>query len=195
MDVQERLKRAIDVGEVLTIRYLGGSQPGALREIAPKHLDDHLVYAYCYSSGADKEFSVGKIQFPEPADVASGPRWNKNAIHPPQVGSLSDYAAQQCLTLESLGWHVERTETSLSLHRRRKSGVPLKGSDVELVYEQYTSDGITYIGDERLQVNPRLRLRPYTLRAKGKTTESFGSVEQAAPTFLLYANELAPNRK
>jgi predicted DNA-binding transcriptional regulator YafY len=62
MNIEASLKEAIETGEVLKVRYHGGSQPGALREIAPISVNGDKVRARCYSSDAVKTFVIGKVE-------------------------------------------------------------------------------------------------------------------------------------
>lgn len=61
MSKESVLQEAITTGEVLRIRYEGGSQPGAERDISPISLKEGKVRARCYSSNAVKLFVIDKI--------------------------------------------------------------------------------------------------------------------------------------
>ena len=52
MDMEQKLKEAIEDGEVLRVKYAGGSQPGAQREIAPISVKVGKVRARYYTSKA-----------------------------------------------------------------------------------------------------------------------------------------------
>jgi predicted DNA-binding transcriptional regulator YafY len=61
VNVEQRLREAIQAGETLKIVYNGGSNPGALREIAPISLSGDKLSAHCYSSNAVKSFAIDRI--------------------------------------------------------------------------------------------------------------------------------------
>jgi hypothetical protein len=62
MDTTTFLKEACFNGEVLKIKYRGGSQPGAAREIYPLSISDEKVHAKCLTSNSEKAFFIDKIK-------------------------------------------------------------------------------------------------------------------------------------
>lgn len=95
-----------------------------------------------------------------------------------------------------MGWHVEYLEDLISLHRIRKNGVPLKGDDVSLEYEEYTCDVIFDFDTGRsVETDHRKKTRPYSVRAKGENTKSYSNLNKAAVLFLAHAEKLSPNKK
>lgn len=60
--IEAQILRAIPYGEILRIRYHGGSQPGSIREIVPKSLKKGLVKAVCVTSNAFKSFRLEKME-------------------------------------------------------------------------------------------------------------------------------------
>ncbi|MDZ6762810.1 hypothetical protein U4W44_22950 [Escherichia coli] len=63
-NVEHVLVDAIENKQSLTVVYLGGSQPGTLRNISPISINGDKLRARCHSSGAVKVFNLGKIQLP-----------------------------------------------------------------------------------------------------------------------------------
>jgi predicted DNA-binding transcriptional regulator YafY len=61
MNTEDRLKEAIEDGEVLKIIYHGGSQPGTSRYIAPIQVGNGKVRARCYSSKDVKVFYLNNL--------------------------------------------------------------------------------------------------------------------------------------
>ena len=62
MAIKQVLSEAIGTGEILTIIYNGGSQPGAQRQISPIKISGPIVVARCLSSDEIKKFSIPKIE-------------------------------------------------------------------------------------------------------------------------------------
>lgn len=60
--LEDPIRRAIQYGEVLRIRYHGGSQPGTIREIAPTSLKNGLMRATCVLSNSPKNFRIEKVE-------------------------------------------------------------------------------------------------------------------------------------
>lgn len=91
-EVLARLESAIGTGELVSIVYHGGSQPGAFREITPLQIEDGKVRARCYTSNAVKTFALDKIELrgpiPTPNDEAKA--WNP--LHRP---TLAFYSIEQ----------------------------------------------------------------------------------------------------
>jgi hypothetical protein len=63
-DKIEILQEAIGTGEIIKIKYNGGSQPGTVREIIPRKIDreKEMIYAYCITSSKILSFSLSKIE-------------------------------------------------------------------------------------------------------------------------------------
>ncbi|MFO7875462.1 MAG: hypothetical protein R6U55_02625 [Desulfovermiculus sp.] len=92
---EEQISMAIDTGEVLRIQYHGGSQPGAIREIAPKSLKNGKVRAYCYSSESTKSFLLNKIEVVSNEHEGKEPEWKPVTDKPPSYQSLQDFVDKE----------------------------------------------------------------------------------------------------
>lgn len=66
----EILARAAEVGDVVSIIYHGGSQPGSLRSIRPLSVTSDAVRAHDMAAGIDKTFSLSKIELPTAGTTA-----------------------------------------------------------------------------------------------------------------------------
>lgn len=185
----EDIQAAIESGEVLNIVYHGGSKPGTHRKISPVALNGNRVRATCYTSHAIKTFIVDKIQLVSDSTEASD--WTPDPPAP-HYKSLDEIIAAEGYELEGLGWHVEREEEQISLHRRFKNGRPLKGSDVSLDYEETTYDLVIDEDGDFVEANHRPKQKPWTVRGKKQTTRSYKSLDHAAEQFLQWSKELAP---
>jgi predicted DNA-binding transcriptional regulator YafY len=192
MDVQKKLQEAIRSGEVLKVKYHGGSQPGSIRDIAPISVKSGKVRALCYTSNAVKTFSIDKIEILEGSAAQKEATWDINKENIVNYVSLEQLWNEKLSELESLGWHVEYNETTLSLHRRFKNGKPLKGSDVSINFEEFDYDYIAGENGEIHKENERKRVRPWVVRAKNKDTVTYGKLDKAVSLLLEHANALAP---
>jgi hypothetical protein len=192
VSTEARLREAIESGEVLKVVYLGGSQPGSLREISPISIKDSKVSARCFTSNAIKTFALDKIVILEGEAPPPAAEWQPGLVKPEQYGSISELLGNQKDFLVQLGWHIEHDKDRLSLHRKFKTGKPLKGSDVSLVYEAYTYDISASMDDEVPEENPRKRQRPWTVRGKYQDTRTYSHLDKAAEVFMERAKLLAP---
>lgn len=60
--IEAILMKAIESGEVVRIRYHGGTQPGTIREIVPRNFKGKYLYATCVISDSFKSFLIEKIE-------------------------------------------------------------------------------------------------------------------------------------
>ena len=192
MDIETRVRQAIAAGEVLKITYEGGSQPGSVREIAPMTIESGKVRAHCYMSGAVKQFSLAKITIVEGDQKTEAKIWQSGIGPTVLFKTLDAFVEGSRGQLLDLGWHIENSQSSVSLHRLRKNGVPLKGYDVSLRYDEYTYDSVLGFDGEVHNENMRKRQRPWTVRANDQVTKSFGALDKAANKFMEWAKQLAP---
>lgn len=171
----EALLRAIQNGDIVKIRYSGGRQPGAIREIVPRGVKDGLLHAVCIASDSLKSFSISKIELIDPLSPLQA---NFAGDAPsPVYTSIEEILKNQRSRLESLGWIVLSTDTDIGLHRCRKNGTPLKSPDVSL------------------QWNQEAQLRPWYVSSKGlPASRSFKYLGEAASFFLERAQCAAPSK-
>lgn len=193
MSTEARLLQAIQTGEVLKVAYHGGSNPGAVREIAPIEISGDKVSARCYTSNAVKTFVIARIVVLEGHLAPHAPNWFPQPESEPTYFTLTGFFESNRGVWQFLGWHTELQETQLTLHRTFKSGKPLKTSDVSLNYEEYASDFVVGLDGELREENVRNRPRPWVVRAKKMDTGTFSALDKAAEIFLQHARSLAPN--
>lgn len=120
--VLQWITTAINEGTALQIVYLSGSNPGAIRYIAPIQLssDRRKVWAFDVSSegGPRKSFFIDKIVRPE--DVGSLPPI------PPKCHSIDEVEAAARAIAEPKGWGVVRDGDSVNVHERTVKGDRLR---------------------------------------------------------------------
>lgn len=186
MNVLSMLKEAVEQAVVLRIKYHGGSQPGAVRDIAPIEIMGDKIRARCYASNAVKTFMVEKIEILEgdgeiDADTELWQRGKDTTKYHTLDQAYNDISS----TLDPLEWHIEKSEASISLHRRFKNGNPRKGSEAQIVYEEYDYGDI-FIDEEGNEHHeePKLRIRPWVIRSKTEQTRTYKDLDNAAKHFL-----------
>lgn len=193
MNTENRLLAAIESGEILTVAYEGGSQPGSIREIAPTSISENKVRALCVGSDTFKYFHIDKISVIE-RPQQDMTQWLFGIDPSPCYKSINDLLGQKREFLSELGWHIESDEEYFSLHRYFKNGKPRKGADVLLCFEEFDfSVGFDEQGNF-IEEKMGKRQRPWVLRADDQITRTFGSLDKAATAFLKTAEKLAPNR-
>ncbi|MFQ5442012.1 MAG: hypothetical protein ACE5EB_04720 [Thermodesulfobacteriota bacterium] len=193
-ETKKRLQEAIDTGEVLNIIYQGGSQPGTVREISPISIKGGRVKARCLNSHKVKSFNIEKITIVDSEKAQQALRWQVSTELIRHYNSVTELLEKEKEFLIQLGWHIESSNDSLSLHRRFKNGKPMKGSDVSLDYEEYTYD-MLYGDDGEFHEEKRKKIKPWTVRGKNKDTRTYGSFDAAANVFKEWAALMAPNKE
>lgn len=203
-DIKEAIKSAIDNKATLEIRYYGGSKPGAARKIQPKSIGNEKIRARCLEDNYVKTYFIERIEiigsnFDKPTNVKT----QKQAT----IQDIQQVLTYSKDTLESMGWAVNSSINTISLHERFKNGKPKKAPVIQITYEKFSnsqiSDGeaISSVrlssGAQKLDSNdipehePRLKTKPWIVRAKGKTTSSFQNGQNAMEKFLELSQEFA----
>ena len=185
------LRAAADNNEGIKVRYFGGSQPGAEREILPLAFPDGFVLAKCKLSGTTKTYRLDKIEIvtkESPSVVFFCFPFEKKVY-----ANLNDLFAGEKEELESMGWVVKHQEGYLSLHRLslKKTGKPIQSSDVSILYQESSSD-LVFDGYDFSEENTRKRIRPWTVRGKNETTKTYSEFHKAQFYFLELAQKLSP---
>ncbi len=195
-NVRARLLEARDGGEILTIIYNGGSQPGTKRNIVPVKVDATDVRAREADTGAQKVFKIEKIVLVTEGgngDAVAG-KWKDPSLARsiPDPASLAEAITPHMAELEALGWRVELTGEHCRLlyaPKVAKTGRVFKPKiGVELEYRPLTSDGI-YVNpaDDFFVEDLHPNSRPYNI--DGST---FAHLGKATQRFLDRARERAP---
>ena len=173
----EKLQEAIKTGEILSVIYHGGSQPGSVRQLSPIKVTSRDVRAREVSSGAVKTFLVEKMELESSTSSIRqyDPDAKSNNIEP---ASIKEAFQDQVEKLKGLDWHVELEQNAISLHRYFKNGKVRKGADT----------GITKYDD-----NPS---RPFYVYGPSlASARTFGKLSSAINLFIEESKTHAPNNK
>lgn len=174
-DIRAALAEAQSTGEILTVVYDGGSQPGTRRQISPIRIAADKVYARCLDSGSEKSFTIAKIRLAHDNEIL--PAYNPVSQKP---GKTDFYTAisGKLSELESLGWHIELTESSVCAYPIQKNGKPRKTA----------AAGIQFY-----ETSPK---RPWYLWGPDfEAAKTFGDVTKAIGAFLEQVRKHAPQHK
>lgn len=185
----EKLLNAAKTGEVLRVRYFGGSTPGAERQLRPIAITDGKVRALCLQSGETKTFVIEKME--EIVDGVPSAMASSVPVAPATFQSVEEFVAHHRASFEAQGWIVQHEGKAVSLHRTFKNGKLIQTPDVALSFEAETYDAV-FDGEQIVEANRRERSRPWVLRGKNKTTKTFTEVEKAELSLLEWAMQLSP---
>lgn len=130
MNVEKILLEAITTGEIITITYNGGSQPGTKRQISPINISNSMVRATCLNSNETKLFSLSKIQIVSNTDSfkSYNPNLQKPAADEPC--NLSEILSKHIDEFKALGFHLEIRENYAAVYRILENGDIVETPDV-----------------------------------------------------------------
>lgn len=208
--MKNKLKEAIESGEILRIRYFGGSSPGSEREISPVSIFDDNVRALCIETGTVKTFCISKMEVAIPGEPSK--LSIKQSFNPPELIDIYEIANYLSESLEALDWFVQYTDTSLTLHTTFKNGKIKKTPVISLCFEEFEyifpeldinspdvdwDNFIPYIvdGDSPEEAEKVKRERPWVVRAKNKNTATYGYSKKAMVRLMEWADEFSPSNK
>jgi hypothetical protein len=134
-DKTDIFREAISTGQVIKIKYFGGSQPGAVREVIPRKIDDNKNMLYAYFEAADRiiGFSLSKTEIASESDAVSYvlEEKTKDARKPLNLKELMEKHKED---FKKRGWFVNIAASSIELFEsENRQGTA--AADVCIVYE------------------------------------------------------------
>jgi hypothetical protein len=138
INILSKLHEAIGTGELISIIYHGGSEPGTARMILPIKIEGDKVRARCYTSNKVKAFSLEKIE------LAADDIPDYTGAHQ-EPASLKEAIAPYLNELKAAGWDIELTSDSAGLFTFFKNGKRRKTPDLGIYYQNPNeNDGINH---------------------------------------------------
>ncbi len=156
-----RLQSAVGTGEIIRVRYHGGSVPGTVRDVQPLAVDSDYLKALCLASSAFKTFRLDKVELVDDRVPLS---YDAGASVQRRFATIGDLAPVILPLISRPDVHVAVSPTSIAVHRlRKKDKKPFAYADHEL----------------SLTDNDR---KPWVVF--GKSGRAYGSLDRAAEAFL-----------
>lgn len=185
--IEQVLSEAIDTGEVVKVKYNGGSQPGLIRELSPITINGDDVRARCLATNRVKTFKLSKMEISS-ADTASSYEPGKTL---PEPSNLNEALEPHKESIEEQGWILVIEENEAGVYRTFKNGKLRKTPDVfiqyhELQYEYTDSDKD---GNQIDIMKPSVR--PWYVSHKRKQASSFKRLSSGIEKFLENVTEEA----
>jgi len=171
--VLDLLKDAIGVSKVVKIKYNGGSQPGSVREIIPRKIDDYkdILYAYCLVSGRIISFKISKIELADENDVVNYTYVERKIdLKDLRVKDFNELKEIYKDELERIGWFVKLGDKSIELSASGKERVM---ADI----------GISFEDDQKAWV----------IECRGKAKDFYHNENVAIRKFLSYCRKYSPS--
>jgi len=187
-ETERLLREAMKTGEVLTVSYAGGTQPGATRRIHPLRFHHDKVRAYCYSSNAEKDFFVDKMSVQPDGAEASYEDLGANG----SLNSVEAFKAEYMPAFQSRGWTIEHGDNYIKLFDHFKNMKPRKTPALSLLYEP-TYTEIDWLSDDESEVVHQ-RKRPWCVSTR-KGSSQFSNLQQALAKFVMLERDVSPFRE
>jgi hypothetical protein len=176
MGIEKRLNEAAKAGEVITVVYHGGSQPGTKRLLRPIKATLRELRARDIATDEVKTFLVSKIEIVP--DNHPAKEYIAGFVARPKFKDLLEALGSKVKELETIGWYVNLSESSISVHRYLKNGKPRKGGDAGILKYEEGSNRPWYV------FGPDLA-----------TARTFSHLEKAVELFLEQAVSHAPAKQ
>jgi hypothetical protein len=188
MDTEMRIREAMENGEVLWVKYWGGSQPGSVREISPITLSGDKVRVRCLTSESVKTFNIHKIEVLPGMPEAGASGYDIDAPKSifENVTSMMDIFELVKNELETAGWIVQVTPDRLSIHGRFNNGKPRKTPKLSLEYHEFVLP-YNEFGEIDRSLEPKRSARPWVVKRS-----TFKNADKAAERFMDVARTLVP---
>jgi hypothetical protein len=177
MSIEKRLNEVAEAGEVITVVYHGGSQPGTKRRLSPIKSTPRELRARDLATNEVKTFLVSKIELVPENHPAK--QYVSGFVAQPEFTGFLDSLGSKVKELEAVGWHVNLSESSVSVQRYFKNGKPRKGGDTGILKN-----------DEEGSNRPW-----YVFGPDLATARTFSHLEKAVELFLEQALNHAPAKQ
>src|SRR5690554_275381 len=187
LENERLLLQAHKDGEVLTVAYSGGMQPGTTRQIFPIKFHSNKVRAYCHTSKSEKDFFVEKIKILPPDTPVTYQDFESNG----SLESIDSFKREYLPAFEAKGWTVKHVDDRLELFDHFKNMKPRKTPALALAYSP-TYEDYDWDGAEGELVT-RERSRPWSVVTR-QGSSHYRDLRKALVKFLLLEKELSPFR-
>jgi len=190
-EIIDLLQTAVETGEVLTLAYGGGSNPGASRKLIISSCSGDSFRAFDEVQRIVKSFKIEKVLWVK--DNAGNEISNEVAIidpakKTPKLESLTDYVTLLRPKLDAAGWHIHESENFFGVGRYFKNGKPMKTPIVSIAYFLPTTELIYDLEeDDFIEVNKELtgRERPWRVDShRLSQAKTFGVLHSAIEFFV-----------
>jgi hypothetical protein len=199
------LSNAVSTGELVSIIYHGGSQPGTIREIRAIKVSQTAVWAYDDTVKHDgteqaKQFLLSKIEIPS-KNAGAIPTYDPNAITIEDSHTIREIFEPKIDQFQAMGWYVELSENEIALHYYFKNGKVRKAAAIVLRFDEFITDlvfdedkwiaGIKD-GNSDFAEEKRKSKRPYHVVSPAYQGSGFAKLSHALEVFLAESERHKP---
>jgi len=188
MDSLEKiLVSASETGEIISIKYHGGSQSGSIRQISPISVNNDDVRARCLATNQVKTFKLSKMELEQSSEHLKTYIPGKKVLEP---SSITEALEGHQELLFNLGWKLVIGKEEAGVYRTFKNGKLRKTPDVYIQYHEFTYD-YTDWDDEGNEVEyTKPSVRPWYIRSNpANQGTSFKKLSSAIEKFINFSKE------
>ncbi|MEA1988222.1 MAG: hypothetical protein U9N57_03290 [Pseudomonadota bacterium] len=186
-NLEQILISASETGEIINIKYHGGSQPGSTRQISPISVKNDDVRARCLATNRVKVFKLSKIELEQSSDLIKTYVPGKKA---PEPNSIKEALESHKEFLSGLGWVLIIDNEEAGVFRTFKNGKLRKTPDVYIQYHEFTYDYTDWDEDGNEVEYTKPSVRPWYVRSNpANQGTSFKKLSSAIEKFLLFSKK------
>jgi hypothetical protein len=196
----EFLDNARQTGEVVTVAYAGGSNPGSSRRLIIASCSDDSFRAFDETQRVAKSFKLAKILWikDQSGKEVVNPQSVTDPIpRAPNLATLAEYVDSLRERLMSQGWHIHQSESFFGVGGYFKNGKPNKTASIAITYFLPTTETVYDLDkDDFVEVKREItgRERPWRVdshtQKQGKT---FSKLHAAMEFFVTEVENSNPN--
>ena len=181
------LVSASETGEIISIKYHGGSQSGSIRQISPISVNNDDVRARCLATNQVKTFKLSKMELEQSSEHLKTYIPGKKVLEP---SSITEALEGHQELLFNLGWKLVIGKEEAGVYRTFKNGKLRKTPDVYIQYHEFTYD-YTDWDDEGNEVEyTKPSVRPWYIRSNpANQGTSFKKLSSDIEKFINFSKE------
>jgi hypothetical protein len=193
------LRKAVEMGEVITLAYGGGSNPGASRRLIVSSCSVDSFRAFDETQRIAKSFKIEKVLWVK--DNSGNEISNEfAAVDPfpktPKLESLEEDVAMLRPKLVEAGWHIHESDNCFGVGVYFKNGKPKKTPIISISYFLPTMETIyDFEKDDFIEVKKEItgRERPWRVDSyRLSQCKTFGLLHSAMEFFVSEIEASAP---
>ncbi|MCW3171402.1 hypothetical protein [Shewanella subflava] len=183
MSVIKRLRDFVSTGEILTIIYHGGTNPGGKREVFPVQIlpGEEKLKARCIDSGDTKVFMIDKISIVDADGVID---LAKNVSQSTLYVNLEQLHTDVLSKFDDNQFHVDLGDDYLNIHKKWKNGKHQKGIVMSIYYNAEYIDHVFSFETEKIEEVAKTYQRPWHICGRNFNSNSFKDFNKAAYYFI-----------
>jgi len=186
-NLKQILVSASETGEIISIKYHGGSQSGSIRQISPISVRNDDVRARCLATNQVKTFKLSKMELEQSSELLKTYIPGKKVSEP---NSITEALEEHKELFFNLGWKLVIGKEEAGVYRTFKNGKLRKTPDVHIQYHEFTYDYTDWDDDGNEVEYTKPSVRPWYIRSNpANQGTSFKKLSSAIEKFINFSKE------